>query len=162
MGSSRARRVTWLCRKALRYLDEDRPDDALIYTKRALRLDGDHYYANYLMGDLIQFKDPDRAIIHLRKAVKSNPQLQSAWAIPGSLLGGRDERLQEAVEILKIAYALDPSDLWTVLLLANRSYTIGNIDLSRKLFLEAKSLRPNDEEIQEYYQDFERWVAERN
>lgn len=129
---------------------------------RALKADNGYYYAHFLMGLLLKSDDPSGAVACLRKCVELEPHYPRAWDELGWLFARDKDRLAESIDMFKQAHELDPSFVWTTLALANRTYAAGDIESSRGYYLEALALEPQNEACVESYQEFRRWLREKD
>ena len=114
-------KAVMLCRKAKRYLEEKKFQKSSALVRKALTIDREYYYAHFLMAILIKDDHLQEAIGHLRKAVAYEPRYQQAWCELGIALARSMDTLDEGLVAFEKAYHLDPSEVWTVIVLASRS-----------------------------------------
>lgn len=114
--------------KAMNYIEQDKPDSAIIELRNALQQNPDYSEARYELGILyLKQGDPQKAFSELQKAAELDPQNQDAnlkvaelYLIAKNTEGSRT--------YLQRVFELEPEDTSALLVLANLELLEGNLD----------------------------------
>jgi Flp pilus assembly protein TadD len=119
--------------------------DALDHLERAVKLDPDFVFAKFVLADILQWYEPDRAKVlfeEVREADLDRLRPRERFFI--QLAEARHEkRLADAARLVEEYYEKYPDDPWVIESIANEAFHRGESDTAERLFRRLLEVAPN-------------------
>lgn len=142
------------CFLAEAYYKVERYNDSIEACKKAIILNSEYEEAYYLLGEAIRYESKEKAIENYYKAVQIDPKFQEAWGALGRELVSMNTRIDEGIECLKKALALDSEDGWSMLFYANGLWKKGEAEKAENAYKDAIQIYPDFSHVYKWYADF--------